>query len=66
MSIWKRRREREETIEVDIAEARKVREETIADRVTVARAVASWRRDRPDTFGNDLEDTFNRRPRHAS
>lgn len=66
MSIWKRRKLREEAIEGDIAEARKAREEIVNERVTINRAVASFLERRPtDRFGDDLEDTFTRKPRHA-
>jgi hypothetical protein len=67
MSIWKRRKIRERAIEADIAEAQRAREEIVSDRITVNRAVASFLERRPtDKFGDDLEDTFNRRkPRHA-
>lgn len=66
MSIWKRRKLREEAIEKDIAQALQVREEIAKERATVNRAVTSFLERRPtDRFGDDLEDTFNRKPRHA-
>lgn len=66
MSIWKRRKLREEAIQQDIAQAVQVREEIAKERATVNRAVTSFLERRPtDRFGDDLEDTFNRKPRHA-
>lgn len=66
MSLGKRRQERAEAIEDDIAKARKTREEIVTDGITVTRAVASFMSRRTtDRFGNDLEDTFNRKPRRA-
>lgn len=66
MSLWKRRKLREEAIQADVAEAQKTRAEIIKERATINRAVASFMERRPtDRFGDDLEDTFTRKPRHA-